>query len=148
MFTQCLHHLWWCACKTPDHFAVLICVQFWVWKFAFSRDLKPENILLNEDMHIQITDFGTAKVLSADSRQGMSYLLCHATQNTEQFSWKRPGKIKSSFCSYLCKCSKWSFVKGGILYLSKCNFLNALNSYLRNKPLKYIETNSLTQLKQ
>lgn len=33
------------------------------------RDLKPENILLNEDMHIQITDFGTAKVLSADTKQ-------------------------------------------------------------------------------
>lgn len=27
------------------------------------RDLKPENILLGEDMHIQITDFGTAKVI-------------------------------------------------------------------------------------
>ncbi|PKU35950.1 hypothetical protein llap_13745 [Limosa lapponica baueri] len=40
-----------------------------IQKSAFSRDLKPENILLNEDMHIQITDFGTAKVLSADSRQ-------------------------------------------------------------------------------
>ncbi|XP_050391920.1 3-phosphoinositide-dependent protein kinase 1 [Patella vulgata] len=27
------------------------------------RDLKPENILLNEKMHIQITDFGSAKIL-------------------------------------------------------------------------------------
>ncbi|XP_023869040.1 3-phosphoinositide-dependent protein kinase 1a isoform X4 [Salvelinus sp. IW2-2015] len=33
------------------------------------RDLKPENILLNEDMHIQITDFGTAKQLSSDGTQ-------------------------------------------------------------------------------
>ncbi|KPP60352.1 3-phosphoinositide-dependent protein kinase 1-like [Scleropages formosus] len=32
-------------------------------------DLKPENILLSEDMHIQITDFGTAKQLSSDSKQ-------------------------------------------------------------------------------
>ncbi|KAF4518314.1 hypothetical protein B566_EDAN009102 [Ephemera danica] len=28
------------------------------------RDLKPENILLNENMHILITDFGSAKILS------------------------------------------------------------------------------------
>ncbi|XP_040295298.1 3-phosphoinositide-dependent protein kinase 1 [Bufo bufo] len=38
-------------------------------KGIIHRDLKPENILLSEDMHIQITDFGTAKVLSSDSRQ-------------------------------------------------------------------------------
>ena len=30
------------------------------------RDLKPENILLGEDMHIQITDFGTAKMFNKD----------------------------------------------------------------------------------
>ncbi|CAI9728956.1 3-phosphoinositide-dependent protein kinase 1-like [Octopus vulgaris] len=30
------------------------------------RDLKPENILLNEKMHIQITDFGSAKILGKD----------------------------------------------------------------------------------
>ena len=27
------------------------------------RDLKPENILLSEEMHIQITDFGSAKIV-------------------------------------------------------------------------------------
>lgn len=37
--------------------------------FYFFRDLKPENILLNEEMHIQITDFGTAKQLLSDSTQ-------------------------------------------------------------------------------
>ncbi|XP_048465674.1 uncharacterized protein LOC109934300 [Rhincodon typus] len=34
-----------------------------------NQDLKPENILLSEDMHIRITDFGTAKVLSSESTQ-------------------------------------------------------------------------------
>nr|XP_021590581.2 3-phosphoinositide-dependent protein kinase 1 isoform X3 [Ictidomys tridecemlineatus] len=38
-------------------------------KGIIHRDLKPENILLNEDMHIQITDFGTAKVLTPESKQ-------------------------------------------------------------------------------
>ncbi|XP_056676061.1 3-phosphoinositide-dependent protein kinase 1-like [Monodelphis domestica] len=28
------------------------------------RDLKPENILLTDDMHLQITDFGSAKILA------------------------------------------------------------------------------------
>ena len=30
------------------------------------RDLKPENILLNSNMHILLTDFGSAKILSPD----------------------------------------------------------------------------------
>lgn len=31
------------------------------------RDLKPENILLDERMHIQITDFGSAKILAQET---------------------------------------------------------------------------------
>ncbi|KAJ2854512.1 3-phosphoinositide dependent protein kinase-1 [Coemansia erecta] len=33
------------------------------------RDLKPENILLGSDMHILITDFGTAKMFSKDDTE-------------------------------------------------------------------------------
>jgi len=29
----------------------------------YCRDLKPENILLSDEMHIQITDFGSAKIV-------------------------------------------------------------------------------------
>ncbi|XP_066870339.1 3-phosphoinositide-dependent protein kinase 1 isoform X2 [Kogia breviceps] len=49
-------------------------------KGIIHRDLKPENILLNEDMHIQITDFGTAKVLSPESKQD---------RNLPFVKWKR-----------------------------------------------------------
>jgi len=35
----------------------------------FNRDLKPENILLNDGMHIQITDFGSAKILDKEEEE-------------------------------------------------------------------------------
>ncbi|XP_065899379.1 3-phosphoinositide-dependent protein kinase 1-like [Dysidea avara] len=38
------------------------------------RDLKPENILLNNEMHIQITDFGTAKILEDGEERANSFV--------------------------------------------------------------------------
>ena len=46
--------------------------------FVLDRDLKPENILLNDEMHIQITDFGSAKILQTDSRRSTFYYMYEA----------------------------------------------------------------------
>ena len=40
-----------------------IVLSYSTYVCVLHRDLKPENILLNNEMHIQITDFGTAKIL-------------------------------------------------------------------------------------
>ncbi|KAH3679096.1 hypothetical protein WICMUC_001292 [Wickerhamomyces mucosus] len=46
---------------------ILDAIKFMHDNGVIHRDLKPENILLNKDLKIQITDFGTAKLLEKDS---------------------------------------------------------------------------------
>jgi 3-phosphoinositide dependent protein kinase-1 len=45
-------------------YATRSCVILVVLIICPCRDLKPENILMNENMHILITDFGSAKILN------------------------------------------------------------------------------------
>jgi 3-phosphoinositide dependent protein kinase-1 len=56
----------------------LKCTQFYVAEIVTAleylhkkniihRDLKPENILITEEMHIKLTDFGTAKIIESES---------------------------------------------------------------------------------
>ncbi|XP_078490322.1 3-phosphoinositide-dependent protein kinase 1 [Ciona intestinalis] len=41
---------------------IVLALEYLNCMHIIHRDLKPENILLTDDMHIQITDFGTAKL--------------------------------------------------------------------------------------
>ena len=47
---------------------ILDTVEYMHSRGVIHRDLKPENVLLDDQMHIKITDFGTAKLLDASNR--------------------------------------------------------------------------------
>jgi 3-phosphoinositide dependent protein kinase-1 len=71
-----------------------------------SRDLKPENILLGEDMHIRITDFGTAKVLgftppAPPANEGSSAWVGGARTPSGGMLWLWPQMIAAKLWSAL-----------------------------------------------
>ena len=48
---------------------ILDTVDYMHGRGVIHRDLKPENVLLDEQMHVKITDFGTAKILDMPTKQ-------------------------------------------------------------------------------
>ncbi|KAF1930152.1 kinase-like protein [Didymella exigua CBS 183.55] len=49
---------------------ILDAIDYMHSKGIIHRDLKPENVLLDDQMHVKITDFGTAKILDLKKSNG------------------------------------------------------------------------------
>ena len=48
---------------------ILDTIEYMHSRGIIHRDLKPENVLLDDQMHVKITDFGTAKILDLTGKQ-------------------------------------------------------------------------------
>ncbi|KAJ1730609.1 serine/threonine protein kinase [Coemansia biformis] len=52
---------------------IIEAVEYMHMERTLHRDIKPENILLGSDMHILVTDFGTAKMFKRDEAEQRAY---------------------------------------------------------------------------
>lgn len=53
---------------------IVLALEYMHSKKVIHRDLKPENILLDDNFHIKLTDFGTARVLDDDINKALEAL--------------------------------------------------------------------------